>query len=144
MTTAEVLPHINAVLNSISTVLLLIGFVLIKTGRKEAHRKVMISAIMVSAVFLVSYLAYHFTAPIFVFPGTGWAIPAYYTLLISHVVLATVVSPMVVVTAWRAFHGQFDRHKAIARWTWPVWMFVSVSGVAVYAILYHVYPAPVA
>ena len=143
MTTAEVLPHINAVLNCISTVLLLIGFVLIKAGRKEAHRKVMTSAIGVSAVFLVSYLTYHFTAPIFVFPGTGWAVPAYYTLLISHVILATVVAPMVVVTAWRAFHGEFDRHKAIARWTWPVWMFVSISGVAVYAILYHVYPAPV-
>ncbi|MDG2244256.1 MAG: DUF420 domain-containing protein [Rhodospirillaceae bacterium] len=143
MTTANVLPHINAVLNSIATVLLLIGFVLIKSGRKEAHRTIMTAAIVVSAVFLVSYLTYHFTAPIFVFPGTGWAVPAYYTLLVSHVVLATVVSPMVVVTAWRAFHGDFDRHKVIARWTWPVWMFVSVSGVAVYAILYHVYPAPV-
>lgn len=144
MTTAEVLPHVNAVLNSIATLLLLIGFILIKSGRKEAHRKVMISAIVVSSVFLVSYLTYHFTAPIFVFPGTGWAVPAYYTLLISHVILATIVSPMVVVTAWRAFHRDFDRHKKIARWTWPVWMFVSVSGVAVYAILYHVYPAPVA
>lgn len=142
MTTAALLPHINAALNSISTVLLLIGFILIKSGRKEAHRKVMTAAIAVSAVFLVSYLTYHFTAPIFVFPGTGWAVPAYYTLLISHVVMATVVSPMVIVTAWRAYHGQFDRHKAIARWTWPVWMFVTTSGVAVYAILYHVYPAP--
>lgn len=142
MTTAALLPHINAVLNSISTVLLLIGFILIKSGRKEAHRKVMTAAIVVSAVFLVSYLTYHFTAPIFVFPGTGWAVPAYYTLLISHVVMATVVSPMVIVTAWRAYHGQFDRHKAIARWTWPVWMFVTTSGVAVYAVLYHVYPAP--
>lgn len=142
MTTAALLPHVNAILNGISTVLLLIGFILIKSGRKEAHRKVMTAAIIVSAVFLVSYLTYHFTAPIFVFPGTGWAVPAYYTLLISHVVLATVVSPMVVLTAWRAFHGQFDRHKAIARWTWPVWMFVTTSGVAVYVVLYHVYPAP--
>lgn len=142
MTTAALLPHVNAVLNSISTVLLLIGFILIKTGRKEAHRKVMTAAIVVSAVFLMSYLTYHFTAPIFVFPGTGWAVPAYYTLLISHVVMATVVSPMVILTAWRAYHGQFDRHKAIARWTWPVWMFVTTSGVAVYAVLYHVYPAP--
>jgi putative membrane protein len=142
MTTAALLPHVNAVLNSISTVLLLIGFILIKSGRKEAHRKVMTAAIVVSAVFLVSYLTYHFTAPIFVFPGTGWAVPAYYTLLISHVVMATIVSPMVIVTAWRAYHGQFDRHKAIARWTWPVWMFVTTSGVAVYAVLYHVYPAP--
>ncbi len=142
MTTAALLPHVNATLNGISTILLLIGFVLIKMGRKEAHRKTMISAIVVSAVFLVSYLTYHFTAPIFVFPGTGWAIPAYYTLLISHVILATVVTPMVVVTAWWALHGQFERHKRLARWTWPVWIFVTTSGIAVYAILYHVYPAP--
>ena len=142
MSTAAILPHVNAVLNSISTVFLVIGFYLIKTGQRDAHRKAMICAMVVSAVFLVSYLTYHFTAPIFVFPGTGWAVPAYYTLLISHVVLATVVSPMVIVTAWRALHGQFEQHKAIARWTWPVWIFVTVSGVAVYAILYHVYPAP--
>ncbi len=143
MSTATILPHVNAVLNSISTLFLVIGFVFIKSGRKESHRKAMIGAMAVSAVFLVSYLTYHFTAPIFVFPGTGWAVPAYYTLLISHVILAAVVAPMVVITAWRALHGQFDRHKAIAKWTWPVWVFVCVSGVAVYAILYHVYPAPV-
>lgn len=116
---------------------------MIKSGNKDGHRKVMLAALVVSALFLVSYLTYHFTAPIFVFPGTGWAVPAYYTLLISHVVLATAVTPMVVITVWRALHGQFDRHKMIARWTWPVWMFVTISGVAVYAILYHVYPAPV-
>ncbi|MFL2771308.1 MAG: DUF420 domain-containing protein [Rhodospirillaceae bacterium] len=143
MSTATVLPHVNAVLNAISTVLLIIGFILIKTGNKDAHRKAMIAAICVSAVFLVSYLTYHFTAPIFEFPGTGWAVPAYFTLLIAHVVLATVVAPMVVVTAWRALKGQFELHKGIARYTWPVWIFVTISGVAVYAILYHVYPAPV-
>ena len=142
MITAALLPHVNAVLNSMSVVLLLIGFILIKLGRKEAHRKFMVAAIVVSGVFLVSYLTYHFTAPVFVFPGTGWAVPAYYTLLVSHVVMAMVVVPMVTVTAWRAYRGQFDRHKAIARWTWPIWMFVTTSGVAVYAILYHVYPAP--
>ena len=142
MTTAALLPHINATLNGISTILLLIGFVLIKMGHKDAHRKTMISAIVVSAIFLVSYLTYHFTAPIFVFPGTGWAVPAYYTLLITHVIMATVVTPMVVVTAWWALHGQFERHKKLARWTWPVWIFVTTSGIAVYAILYHVYPAP--
>jgi uncharacterized membrane protein YozB (DUF420 family) len=142
MTTAAVLPHVNAILNGISTILLLTGFVLIKMGRRDAHRKAMISAIIVSAVFLVSYLTYHFTAPIFVFPGTGWAVPAYYTLLISHVILATIVTPMVVVTAWWALHGQFEKHKGLARWTWPVWIFVTTSGIAVYAILYHVYPPP--
>jgi len=143
MPTATVLPHINAVLNGISTVLLVIGFVLIKNGRRDAHRTAMISAIVVSAIFLVSYLTYHFTAPIFLFPGAGWAVPAYYTLLVSHVVLAAIVTPMVIVTAWRALHGEFDRHKAIAKWTWPIWIFVTVSGVAVYVILYHIYPAPV-
>ena len=143
MATAAILPHVNAVLNGLSAIFLVIGFVLIKTGRRAAHRQAMIAAMVVSAVFLVSYLTYHFTAPIFVFPGTGWAVPAYYTLLVTHVCLAAVVSPMVVVTAWRALHGQFDRHKMIARWTWPMWVFVTVSGVAVYAILYHVYPAPV-
>jgi len=143
MSTAAVLPHINAVLNGISTVFLLVGFVLIKKGWKDAHRKAMICAIFVSAIFLVSYLTYHFTAPIFVFPGTGWAVPAYYSLLVSHVVLATIVTPMVVLTAWRALHGEFERHKAIAKWTWPIWIFVTVSGVAVYVVLYHVYPTSV-
>lgn len=143
MSTATVLPHVNAVLNTISTVFLLIGFYFIKTGQKDAHRKAMTAAICVSALFLVSYLTYHFTAPIFKFPGTGWAVPAYFTLLIAHVVLATAVTPMVILTAWRAFHGQFELHKGIAKYTWPVWMFVTVSGVAVYAILFHVYPPPV-
>jgi putative membrane protein len=141
MSAAEILPHLNAALNTISTVLLITGFAMIRTGRREAHKKVMISAIIVSAIFLIFYLIYHFSAPIFVFPGTGWTVPAYYTLLISHVILATVVTPMVVITVWRALRGSFDRHKAIARWTLPVWLYVTVTGVMIYAILYHVYPA---
>ena len=140
MTAATILPHVNAVLNTLATILILIAFVFIRTGNREMHRKFMIAAILVSAVFLVSYLVYHFSAPIFVFPGTGWTVPAYYTLLISHVILATVVTPMVIITAWRALHGMFDRHKAIARWTLPIWLYVTVTGVAIYAILYHVYP----
>lgn len=142
MSTATVLPHINAGLNSIATVLLLLAFVMIKAGRKEAHRRLMLATIAVSAVFLVSYLIYHFTAPIFVFPGTGWTVPAYYTLLITHVICAAAVTPMVFITAWRALHGRFERHRAIARWTWPMWFYVTTSGVAVYYVLYHVYPAP--
>jgi len=140
MTAATILPHVNAVLNTLATILILIAFVFIRSGNREMHRKFMIAAILVSAVFLVSYLVYHFSAPIFVFPGTGWTVPAYYTLLISHVILATVVTPMVIITAWRALHGMFDRHKAIARWTLPIWLYVTVTGVAIYAILYHVYP----
>lgn len=140
MTAATILPHVNAVLNTLSTILLLIGFAFIRSGNREIHRKFMIAAIIVSAVFLASYLAYHFTAPIFVFPGTGWTVPAYYTLLITHVILAVIVTPMVGVTAWRALHGRFERHKAIARWTLPIWLYVTVTGVAIYVILYHVYP----
>jgi uncharacterized membrane protein YozB (DUF420 family) len=140
MTTATVLPHVNAALNALSTILLIIGFILIRSGRREDHRKVMIAALSVSAVFLVSYLTYHFTAPIFVFPGTGWTVPVYYALLISHVILATLATPMVAMTAYRALKGSFDRHKAIARWTIGVWLYVTVTGVVIYVILYHVYP----
>lgn len=140
MTSATVLPHVNAALNALSTILLVIGFILIRSGRRDVHRKVMIAALSVSAVFLVSYLTYHFTAPIFVFPGTGWTRPAYYALLISHVILSIVVTPMVVMTAARALKGTFDRHKAIARWTIGAWLYVTVTGVMIYVILYHVYP----
>ncbi len=141
MTAATVLPHVNAILNAVSTVLLLIAFTYIRRGNRDAHRKVMISAIIVSAVFLVCYLTYHFTAPIFVFKGPRELLPAYYGLLISHVILATVVTPMIAVTAWRSLHGQFERHRAIARWTFPIWLYVTVTGVVIYVILYHIYPA---
>jgi len=142
MTAATVLPHVNAVLNVLSTILLLIGFAFIRSGNREIHRKFMLAAIIVSAVFLASYLVYHFMAPIFKFPGTGWTIPAYYTLLITHVILAVIVTPMVGVTAWRALSGQFERHRSIARWTLPIWLYVTVTGVVIYVILYHVYPPP--
>ncbi len=140
MTTAAVLPHVNAVLNAISTILLIVGYILIRSGRRHAHRKVMIAALSVSAVFLVSYLIYHFTAPIFVFPGAGWTVPAYYALLISHVILATLATPLVAMTAYRAFTGAFDRHRAIARWTIGVWLYVTITGLVIYWILYHAYP----
>ena len=141
MTAATILPHVNAVLNAVSTILILIGFTFIRAGNRAMHRKFMIAAIIVSAVFLACYLTYHFMAPIFVFRGTGWTIPAYYSLLISHVLLAVVVTPMVGITAWRSLHGDFERHKKIARWTLPIWLYVTVTGVVIYVILYHVYPA---
>ncbi|MBL8630586.1 MAG: DUF420 domain-containing protein [Rhodospirillaceae bacterium] len=154
MTTADVLPHVNASLNAISTVLLLIGFALIKSGNRDGHRKVMFAAAVVSAIFLACYLIYHFTAPIFVFPGQGWERPAYFTLLISHVLLAAVSTPMIAMTLWRAlkawretgdlFHPAFAPHRKIARITWPIWIYVTVTGVLIYVILYHVYPAPTA
>ena len=135
-----VLPHLNAVLNATSTILLLIGFSLIRGGNREIHRKVMVSALVVSSVFLVSYLTYHFTAPVFVYRGPAWSRPIYYALLISHVILAVVVTPLVAVTAWRALHGTFERHRALARWTLPVWLYVTTTGVIIYAILYHLFP----
>jgi uncharacterized membrane protein YozB (DUF420 family) len=135
-----VLPHLNAVLNATSTILLLIGFSLIRGGNRENHRKVMVSALIVSSVFLVSYLYYHFTAPIFVYRGPAWSRPVYYALLISHVILAIVATPLVAVTAWRAMHGTFERHRALARWTLPVWLYVTTTGVVIYAILYHLFP----
>ncbi|MAI07082.1 MAG: hypothetical protein CBC47_08135 [Alphaproteobacteria bacterium TMED87] len=140
MLTIEDLPHLNAILNTITFLLLVIGFTLIKLGYKNFHRIVMLCAITVSAIFLVSYLIYHFTSPVFVFPGTGWTIPAYYLLLVSHVILAMIVTPMVVVVAWFALKGVFEKHKKFARWVWPMWLYVTGSGVAVYIILYHIYP----
>ena len=153
MDLVHTLPHVNAGLNALSTVLLVIAFALIKAGRPAAHRRVMIAALIVSTIFLVCYLTYHFTAPVFVFPGTGWIVPVYYTMLVSHVVLAAVVTPLVAVTAWRAFGAWraggntavltlFGRHRAIARWTLPIWLYVTVTGVVIYVTLYHVYPSP--
>ncbi len=141
MTAAAILPHLNAVLNGTSAILLMVGFGLIRAGRRDIHRKVMIAALIVSGIFLVSYLIYHFTAPIFVYRGPEWSRPAYYALLVSHVVLAVIVTPLVATTAWRALHGNFDAHKRIARWTLPIWLYVTVTGVVIYVILYHVYPS---
>jgi uncharacterized membrane protein YozB (DUF420 family) len=139
MDTANTLPHLNAFLNTVTMVLLVTAFVLIRRRRIDAHRRAMLAALAVSALFLVSYLIYHFSAPIFVFRGEGVVRPIYYALLISHVVLAAVATPMILVTAWRGLNRIDARHRALARWTWPLWMYVSVSGVIVYLLLYHVY-----
>ena len=153
MELTAVLPHVNAALNATSTVLLIIAYALIRSGRREAHRRVMIVALIVSAIFLVCYLTYHFTAPVFVFPGTGWVVPVYYTMLVSHVILAAVATPLIALTAWRAIKAWrsggaeapapvYQRHRAIARWTFPIWLYVTVTGVLIYATLYHVYAPP--
>jgi len=139
VTTATILPHVTAGLNAAALVLLLAGFALVRSGRRDLHRRVMLAAVATSALFLVAYLIYHATAPIFVFRGEGAVRPLYYALLISHVVLAALVTPMIGLTLWRAAHGRFATHRGLARWTLPVWLYVSVSGVVVYALLYHVY-----
>lgn len=134
-----VLPHVTAGLNALAGILLLIGFALIKSRRKKAHRFVMTAAVATSVLFLVAYVLHHFTAPLFVFPGQGIIRPIYFAMLVSHVALAVAVTPMVAVTFLRARRGDFTLHRSLARWTFPVWLYVSVTGIAVYVLLYHIY-----
>jgi len=132
-----IFPVINASLNGASTVLLLVGRWFISQRRIAAHRATMITAVITSALFLTSYLYYHAHVGSVHFQGTGWSRPLYFTLLISHVLLAIVIVPMVLITLTRALRERFDRHRAIARWTFPLWLYVSVTGVLVYFMLYH-------
>ncbi|PKU22870.1 DUF420 domain-containing protein [Telmatospirillum siberiense] len=134
-----VLPHVTAGLNALAGVLLLIGFSLIKTRHQRAHRLVMTAAVITSVLFLAAYLLHHFTAPVFIFPGQGLVRPLYFTMLISHVGLAILVTPMAALTFLRARRGDFALHRGLARWTFPVWIYVSATGILVYILLYHVY-----
>jgi uncharacterized membrane protein YozB (DUF420 family) len=134
-----IFPAVNATLNGSSAVLLLIGRWFIGRGRISIHRAFMIAALVTSSVFLLSYLYYHAHVGSVHFQGQGWSRPVYFTILISHTILAAVVVPMVIVTLSRALRERFDRHRAIARWTFPVWMYVSVTGVIVYVMLYHLF-----
>ena len=136
-----IFPVINATLNGTSAVLLLVGHSLIKRGRMAAHRAVMISAVVTSSLFLTSYLYYHYHVGSVRFPGQGWSRPVYYSILISHTLLAITIVPLVIITLIRALRGRFDRHAAIARWTYPLWLYVSVTGVVIYFMLYHLFAA---
>ena len=131
------LPAVNAFLNGTSAVLLSAGFVFIRRKHIAAHRACMLSAFGVSALFLVSYLVYHAQAGSVPFQGRGWVRPVYFALLLSHIVLAAVIVPLALTTIHRAWTGRFDRHRRIARWTLPIWLYVSVTGVLVYLMLYH-------
>ena len=131
------LPHLNALLNSISAVLLLTGYRFIRRGNVAAHRRCMLAALASSGLFLVSYLVYHFSVGSVRFQGQGWIRTVYFTVLVSHTVLATAIAPLVVITVVRALRERFDRHRAIARWTLPLWLYVSATGVAVYWMLYR-------
>lgn len=133
----EDLPTLNAALNATAAVLLVIGWRLIRRGRVEAHRFVMLAAFGVSTLFLVSYLIYHARVGSVGFQGVGAVRTLYFSILISHSVLAAAVPVLAVMTLYRAWRGRFDRHRAIARWTLPIWLYVSVTGVAVYGLLYH-------
>jgi putative membrane protein len=134
-----IFPAVNATLNGSSAVLLLIGRWFIGRGRISIHRAFMIAALVTSSAFLVSYLYYHAHVGSVHSQGQGWSRPVYFSILISHTILAAVVVPMVIITLSRALRERFDRHRAIARWTFPVWMYVSVTGVIVYVMLYHLF-----
>lgn len=136
MTVAD-LPAVNATLNAIAAVLLAAGYVLIRSGRREMHRKVMLAAFATSTVFLASYLVYHAQVGSVRFTRQGIVRPIYFTILFTHVVLAAAVLPLALITLSRGLKGRFARHRAIARWTLPIWLYVSVTGVLVYVLLYQ-------
>jgi len=137
----SVLPHLNATLNASSFVLLSSGYYFIKRKRVHAHRNCQLAALTASVVFLISYIVYHAHHGATRFTGQGIARPIYFTILTTHTFLAAVIVPFVIITARRALRGDFARHRAIARWTLPMWLYVSITGVVVYLMLYHLYPA---
>ena len=132
----------NAVLNSIAAVLLVVGWVSIVRGRWRAHRAAMVAAFVVSALFLASYLTYHALAGSVPFRGTGVARPIYFTILITHVVLAAAVPVMALRMFFLAWKRRWDAHRRLGRWTLPIWLYVSVTGVIIYLMLYHMFPGP--
>lgn len=140
------LPAVNACLNSLSTILLTAGFICIKRGNKLAHQKCMIGALAPSAVFLACYLTYHYKMKQVYgeahtkFVDPAWFRPIYLAILFTHLIGAFAIVPLVLVTTTRAFKQRFEAHKKIARWTWPIWMYVSVTGVVIYFLLYQIFP----
>ncbi|MFQ5839388.1 MAG: DUF420 domain-containing protein [Candidatus Methylomirabilales bacterium] len=134
------LPAVNAFLNGTSAVLLTIGYLLIRRKEVTAHKICMVTAFGVSCLFLVSYLIHHYQVGSIPFSGQGWVRPVYFTLLVSHIMLAALIVPLALTTVYRALNEQFDKHVKIARWTLPIWLYVSVTGVIVYVMLYQLYP----
>lgn len=134
----SLLPAVNATLNASCALALLAGYYFIRRKNVAAHRACMVTAFGLSTLFLVSYLYYHFHHGATRFPGEGWARTIYLSILISHTVLAAAIVPLVLVTLTRAWKEQFDRHARIARWTLPLWLYVSVTGVVIYWMLYQI------
>ena len=139
MITVSDLPALNATLNGIAAILLSAGYLLIKRGDRRRHQWCMLGALTTSALFLVSYVTYHLHAGSRPFPGQGPIRLVYFAILITHVILAAVIVPLALVTATRGLRSQFDRHVRIARWTLPLWLYVSVTGVVIYLMLYQLY-----
>jgi len=139
--TVHDLPAINASLNALSAIFLTAGFIFIRRRNIVAHRHCMIAAFTTSVIFLACYLTYHaLVKTVTHFHDPAWFRPIYLVILLTHTVLAAVIVPMILMTLNRALRERFDRHKAIARWTWPLWMYVSVTGVVVYLLLYQIFP----
>ena len=133
------LPLVNATLNGIATILLVTGYVCIRRRKIAAHRAAMIGAFATSVLFLISYVIYHAHAGSRPFAGRGPIRIVYFAILISHIILAATIPPLAGLTLWRALSGRFDRHVPIARWTLPLWLYVSVTGIVVYVMLYRLY-----
>jgi len=136
------LPALNAFLNGTSAVILTIGYLFIRRKKVTAHKVCMLTAFGTSTLFLASYLIYHYQVGSMPFPGQGWIRWVYFPLLVSHITLAGCIVPLALTTIYRAWNEQFDRHMRIARWTLPLWLYVSVTGVIVYLMLYQRYPPP--
>ena len=130
------LPTLNACLNTLCTLLLVRGFLQIRRGARQAHQTSMLAALVCSALFLCSYLVYHVQVGSVPYPHHDWTRPLYFAVLIPHVILAALMAPFVALVVWRAYNQDFARHRRLARWVWPVWIFVSVSGIVVYLMLY--------
>ena len=134
------LPAVNATLNAISAILLVIGYRLIRQRKVEQHRRAMIGAFAVSTLFLIGYVVYHWNVGSKPFTAQGPIRTVYFSILITHIVLAAFVPPMALITLVRGLRGRYDRHAKLARWTLPIWLYVSVTGVIVYVMLYQLYP----
>jgi uncharacterized membrane protein YozB (DUF420 family) len=135
------LPHLNACLNATSGLLLIAGYTFIRQGRVTSHKRCQLAALTTSVLFLASYLTYHYFHGATRFAGQGIARPIYFTILTTHTILAVVIVPLIIITFRRAFRSDFARHRRIARITLPLWLYVSITGVLVYLMLYHLYPS---
>ena len=135
--TVQDLPAVNAILNALSAILLLVGYFLIRARRIKPHRNVMLTAFTTSVLFLICYVVYHAQVGSVPFTRQGFVRPLYFTILITHVTLAATVPPLAIVTLSRGLKARYARHRAVARWTFPIWMYVSVTGVLVYVLLYQ-------
>jgi uncharacterized membrane protein YozB (DUF420 family) len=131
------LPSLNAILNVIATIFLTAGYVYIRKGQRQSHQKMMIAAMITSVLFLSSYLIYHYHVGSVPYPHHDWTRPLYFTILIPHIILAALMGPFIIAAVYFAVRQKFEQHVKLVKWVWPVWMFVSVSGVLVYLMLYQ-------